>query len=49
MKHYRTSSDETASKLPASWPYNLGQGKKLCKEDAEAFHPMVVKVLFVCK
>ena len=29
--------------------YNLGQGKKLCKEDAKAFHTMVVKGLFVCK
>ena len=23
--------------------YNLGQGKKLCKEDAEAFHTMLAK------
>ena len=29
--------------------YNLGQGKKLCKEDAEAFHTMLAKGLFVCK
>ena len=29
--------------------YNLGQGKKLCKEDAEDFHTMVGKVLFMCK
>ena len=29
--------------------YNLGQGRKLSKEDAEAFHTMVVKGLFVCK
>ena len=29
--------------------YNLGQGRKLSKEDAEAFQTMVVKGLFVCK
>ena len=29
--------------------YNLAQGKKLSKEDAEAFHTMVAKGLFVCK
>ena len=29
--------------------YNLGQGRKLSKKDAEAFHTMVAKGLFVCK
>ena len=29
--------------------YNLGQGRKLNKEDAKAFHTMVAKGLFVCK
>ena len=29
--------------------YNLGQGRKLSKEDAEAFHTMVSKGLFVCQ
>ena len=28
--------------------YNLGQGRKLCKEDAKPFPTMVAKGLFIC-
>ena len=29
--------------------YNLGQGRKLSREDAKAFYTMVARGLFVCK
>ena len=35
--------------FPVKGLYNLGQGRKLNKEDAKAFHTMVAKGLFVCK
>ena len=45
----KLKKSQTAATPVGEGLYNLGQGKKLCKEDAEAFHTMVEKGLFVCK
>ena len=45
----KLKKSETATTPMGEGLYNLGQGKKLCKGDAEAFHKMVAKGLFVCK
>ena len=44
----KLKKSQTAA-TPGEGLYNLGQGRKLNKEDAEAFHIMVAKGLFACK
>ena len=45
----KLKKSQTAATPAGEGLYNLGQGRKLNKEDAEAFHTMVAKGLFVCK
>ena len=45
----KLKKSQTAATPMGEGLYNLGQGRKLNKEDAEAFHTMVAKGLFVCK
>ena len=45
----KLKKSQTAATPTGKGIYDLGQGKKLCKEDAKAFHTMVVKGLCVCK
>ena len=45
----KLKKSQTAATPMGKGLFNLGQCKKLCKEDAEAFHTMVAKVLSVCK
>ena len=41
----KLKKSETAAMPAGEGLYNIGQGKKLCKEDAKAFHTMVAKGL----
>ena len=45
----KLKKSQTAATPAGEGLYNLGQGRKLNKEDAKAFHTMVAKGLFVCK
>ena len=45
----KLKKSQTAATPAGEGLHNLGQGRKLNKEDAEAFHTMVAKGLFVCK
>ena len=45
----KLKKSQTAATPMGKGLYNLGQGKKLCKEDTKAFHTIVVKGLFLCK
>ena len=45
----KLKKSQTAATPTGEGLYNLGQGKKLCKEGAKALHTMVAKGLFVCK
>ena len=45
----KLKKSQTAATPMGKGLFNLGQRKKLRKEDAEAFHTMVAKVLSVCK
>ena len=45
----KLKKSQTAATPVGEGLYNLGQGRKLSKEDAETFHTMVAKGLFVCK
>ena len=45
----KLKKSQTAATPAGEGLYNLGHGRKLNKEDAEAFHTMVAKGLFVCK
>ena len=45
----KTQEESNAATPMGEGLYCLGQGRKLSKEDAEAFHAMVAKGLFVCK
>ena len=45
----KLEKSQTAATPAGEGLHNLGQGRKLSKEDAEAFHTTVAKGLFVCK